>query len=106
MTEREKHIQEFLAEASGAFQNLLEDLAKKYEVEDDYLYMLCLAAYNDEIQDQDKLLISLSADVDDEMEFSTLQDAATRIYIQMTEENPDTGTIDWWIKNYGNGSIN
>jgi hypothetical protein len=48
----------------------------------------------------------VSADVEDEMEFSTLQDAALNIYIQMNEDNPDTGTIDWWIKNYGNGSIN
>ena len=105
MTEREKHIQEFLAEASGAFQNLLGDLAKKYEVEDDYLYMLCLGTYNNETEDQDKLIISMSADVDDEMEFSSLHDAALQIFIQMNDK-PDTGTIDWWIKNYGNGSIN
>jgi len=105
MTEREKQIQEFLAEASGAFQNLLEDLAKKYEVEDDYLYMLCLGTYNDETEDQDKLIISMSADVDDEMEFSSLHDAALQIFVQMNNK-PDMGTIDWWIKNYGNGSIN
>ena len=47
----------------------------------------------------------MSADVDDEMEFSSLHDAALQIFIQMNDK-PDVGTIDWWIKNYGNGSIN
>lgn len=104
MRKKEDAIKEFLFEVTETFYESIYDLALKYGLEKDYAFILAIGAYSDEVEDGvNKLIVSMGCDVDTDEEFNTLLDASENIYDNNT---PQKGTIDWWINNYGNGSVN
>lgn len=103
---KEEQIKEFLAELSEGVYKLIQDSAKKHGLEDDYIFALTAGVYNDESEDNNNLIMSLTADVDDEFEFNSLIEGAVQVYLDVNKPKDDEGTIDWWIRNYGNGSVN
>lgn len=97
-------IRDFLLEATDSFQESIFNLARKYGLENDYAFIIAIGAYGEPSDKEDnKLIVSLGCDVESEEEFNTLIEASENIY---DNNNPGKGSIDWWIDNYGNGSIN
>lgn len=104
MQSKEDAIKDFLLEVTETFYESIFEVARKYGLEKDYAFILAIGAYGEPTEEGiNKLIVSMGCDVDSDEEFNTLIDASENIYDNNT---PERGTIDWWINNYGNGSVN
>jgi len=106
MRSKEEAIKEFLLEVTENFYESIHTVARKYGLETDYAFILAIGAYGEPTEEGiNKLIVSMGCDVDSDEEFNTLIDASENIY-DNNSESPNEGTIEWWINNYGNGSVN
>lgn len=104
MGHKEEHIKKFIDEVNELFEDQIHDLASKYGLQDDYIYVLSVGVYPEE--EDHRLVVSMTADVDNDEEFETIVEAQLNIYQATDNNEPKPGTIEWWIKNYGGDSLN
>ena len=102
-----KNIKDFLKELRTDIDKIVEDKSKKYDIPNyDVVMMLATGVYanNDE-----QMLVSVAHTSNTSEEMEVLLDGMDAVLNKMLEEEePDQGTIDWWIKNSGgrDSSIN
>lgn len=110
MTERQKdcilEIQDLII--------AINEVVKKHELTDEFLACIAVgfldmeSQYTDEDGDEraDMSLLS-SFSVSDEDELDDLLSYCVEAYrMDVEEDKPKEGTIDWWLKHFGNGNVN
>lgn len=110
MTERQKdcilEIQDLII--------AINEVVKKHELTNEFLACIAVgfldmeSQYTDEDGDEraDMSLLS-SFSVSDEDELDDLLSYCLEAYrMDVEEDKPKEGTIDWWLKHFGNGNVN
>lgn len=110
MTERQKdcilEIQDLII--------AINEVVKKHELTNEFLACIAVgfldieSQYTDEDGDEraDMSLLS-SFSVSDEDELDDLLSYCVEAYrMDVEEDKPKEGTIDWWLKHFGNGNVN
>lgn len=96
----EMFMREFV-ELAGEMKKLVEH----YELQDEVAMVAGVSHINEDDEERYDIAFAMSSPSYDEVEqlMSFLLDAAE---IEEEEREPPKGTIEWWEKNFGNGSIN
>lgn len=100
MDKKNLFIKDFLKRVNDLYEGLLDE----YDIDDeDALYNLNLGVYTDD--DRQLLVGSVNTAIDLE-ELNLLIDSAMVMYSDIIEreeeDEPQQGTVDWWIKHFGN----
>ena len=99
MTKEEQNRIEFFIKVREKFEDI-EDLAKEYDVEKDYMGLLCVGLLEDQAEDgRYKVNAISSIFVDNKSEMASLMTHLTATYSE--EEGPDFGDIDYWLGSGG-----
>jgi hypothetical protein len=106
-----QHEREFIDEFSRAVLQVYKDLLEKYGIEDDdAVFSLSTGVYTMGDDGRTNLIASMLTTALDEEELSSVINASLEIYLDSIEEledPPQEGTIEWWIKHFGNtGDLN
>jgi hypothetical protein len=106
-----KHEGEFIDEFSRAVFQVYKNLLEKYGIEDDdAVFSLSTGVYTMGDDGRTNLITSMFTTALDEEELSNVLNTSLEIYLDSTEEMenlPKEGTIEWWIKHFGNtGDLN
>mgnify|MGYP005989345613 CR=1 FL=1 len=110
MTERQKdcivEIQELVV--------AINEVVKKHDLSDEFLSCIAIGFLDMDTKHMDEegneradmsLLSSFS--VADEDELDDLLSYCVEAYrMDVKDDQPKEGTIDWWLKNFGNGNVN
>ena len=110
MTEKQKdcivEIQELVV--------AINEVVKKHDLSDEFLSCIAIGFLDMDTKHMDEegneradmsLLSSFS--VADEDELDDLLSYCVEAYrIDVKDDQPKEGTIDWWLKNFGNGNVN
>lgn len=100
-----EHEGKFIDEFSRAVFQVYKDLLEKYGIEDDdAVFSLATGVYTMADDGKTNLITSMMTTALDPEELSTVLDASIEIYLnsQEDEDEPTKGSIDWWIKYFGN----
>lgn len=101
-----QHEGEFIDEFSRAVLQVYKDLLEKYSIEDDdAVFSLSTGVYTMGDNGNTNLVASMMTTALDPEELNTLLETSIEIYMDHTEdveEQPRQGTIEWWIKHFGN----
>jgi len=99
MTKEEQNRIEFFIKVREKFEDI-EDLAKEYDVEQDYMGLLCVGLLEDQAEDgRYKVNAISSIFVDNESEMASLMTHLAATYSE--EEGPDFGNVDYWLGSGG-----
>ena len=95
MTKEEQDRIEFFIKVREKFEDI-EDLAKQYNVEEDYMSILCVGLLEEQ-EDSGKYRVNAisSIFVDNETEMSSLMTHLAATYSE--EDSPDFGDVDYWL---------
>ena len=110
MTEKQKdcivEIQELIVS--------INEVVKKHDLSDEFLSCIAIGFLDMDTKHMDEegneradmsLLSSFS--VADEDELDDLLSYCVEAYrMDVKDDQPKEGTIDWWLKNFGNGNVN
>jgi hypothetical protein len=99
MEERKEFLMDFVKSVHELYNKLIEE----YGIEEDRaLFALMAGVYNDDdpLTPTDMMIGSVTTALDGE-ELNQLVDGAVDMYVNSKEE-PKEGTIEWWIKHFGN----
>ena len=110
MTEKQKdcilEIQELIV--------AINEVVKKHDLSDEFLSCIAIGFLDMDTKHMDEegneradmsLLSSFS--VADEDELDDLLSYCVEAYrMDVKDDQPKEGTIDWWLKNFGNGNVN
>lgn len=100
-----KHEGEFIDEFSRAVFQIYKDLLEKYSIEDDdAVFSLATGVYTMEDDGKTNLVASMMTTALDSEELNMVINSSIEIYMdsQQDEDEPTKGSIDWWIKYFGN----
>jgi hypothetical protein len=99
MTGKEQNKIEFFIKVREKFEDI-EDLARSYELEDDYMSILCVGLLDQEEEDGRYRVNAVSSIfVDNESEMASLMTHLAATYSE--EEGPDFGDVDYWLGSGG-----
>lgn len=100
MTNLEAFMREFVALASE-----MKQLVDKYELQDDVAMVAGVAHVSEDDEERYDIAFAMSSPCYEDVEqlCSFLLEAAE---LEEEDRDPPQGTIEWWQKHYGNGSIN
>lgn len=95
MTKEEQDRIEFFIKVREKFEDI-EDLAKQYNVEEDYMSILCVGLLEEQ-EDSGKYRVNAisSIFVDNETEMASLMTHLAATYSE--EDSPDFGDVDYWL---------
>lgn len=97
---KNQHIRDFLFELRKEVSELIEKKAKEHDIRpEDALMVMCTGVYTNS-GDQMLVGVTSTANNADELEY-LLQGFETVLDTMYEEEDPEEGTIEWWIKNFG-----
>lgn len=102
-----QHEGEFIDEFSRAVLQVYKDLLEKYSIEDDdAVFSLATGVYTMGDNGNTNLVASMMTTAIDPEELNTVLETSIEIYMDSQDdeiiEEPKKGTIEWWIKYFGN----
>lgn len=103
------HEGEFIDEFSRAVLKVYRELLDKYEIEDDDAVMTLATGVYVEAEDKTNLVASMMTTALDPEELNTIIETSIQIYMEsedMDENEPEEGTIEWWLKHFGGSELN
>ena len=100
------HEGAFIDEFSRAVLKVYRDLLDKYEIEDDDAVMtLATGVYVEGHKGNTNLVASMMTTAMDPDELNTIIQTSLEVYLGSDEvdevNNPEEGTIEWWLKRMG-----
>lgn len=104
-----KHEGEFIDEFSRAVLKVYRELLDKYEIEDDDAVMTLATGVYVEAEEKTNLVASMMTTAMDPEELNTIIETSIQIYMDsenMDENEPEEGTIEWWLKHFGGSELN
>ena len=107
-----EHEGKFIDEFSRAVFQIYKDLLEKYGIEDDdAVFSLATGVYAMGDNGNTNLVASMMTTAIDPEELNTVLETSIEIYMdsqgEELKEEPKQGTIEWWIKHFGNtGDLN
>lgn len=102
-----EHEGKFIDEFSRAVLDIYQELLKKYEIEDDDAVVTLATGVYVEDEDKTNLVASMMTTAMDAEELNTVIESSIDIYLSNDDDDinldePKEGTIEWWIKYFGN----
>lgn len=101
-----QHEGEFIDEFSRAVFQIYKDLLEKYGIEDDdAVFSLATGVYVMNDEGKTDVVASMMTTALDPEELNMVLNSSIEIYMDSQkdeEEEPKKGSIDWWIKYFGN----
>ena len=95
MTKEEQNRIEFFIKVREKFEDI-EDLAREYDVEEDYMSILCVGLLEEQADDgRYKVNAVSSIFVDNESEMASLMTHLAATFSE--EDTPDYGDPDYWL---------
>ena len=101
-----QHVRDFLFDLRKEVRDLIEEKAKHYDIRpEDVVMVMCTGVY---VNDDTQMVVGVTSTANDGDELeSLLQGFETVLDNMYDDEDPQEGTIEWWIKNFGDqGNIN
>lgn len=93
-----KHIKDFLADLKKDVEDLVIKKAAEYDIaEYDVVTLLGTGVY---MNDDSQMMVGITSTTSEEIELQHLLDGMESVLDNLLDE-PEQGTIDWWLKNFG-----
>lgn len=93
-----QHIRDFLAEIKKDIEDLVIKKAAQYDIpEYDVVTLMGTGVY---VNDDAQMMVGVTSTTSEEVELQHLLDGMEAVLDNLLEE-PEEGTIEWWLKNYG-----
>ncbi len=93
-----QHIRDFLAEIKKDIEDLVMKKAAQYDIpEYDVVTLMGTGVY---VNDDAQMMVGVTSTTSEEVELQHLLDGMEAVLDNLLEE-PEEGTIEWWLKNYG-----
>lgn len=104
-----EHEGEFIDEFSRAVLKVYRELLAKYQIEDDDAVMTLATGVYVEENEKEHMVASMLTTAIDPEELNTMITTSIDMYLSndmqdVDENEPEEGTIEWWMKHFGNQS--
>lgn len=102
-----EHEGEFIDEFSRAVLKVYRELLAKYQIEDDDAVMTLATGVYVEENEKEHMVASMLTTAIDPEELNTVITTSIDMYLSdeiKDVDEPEEGTIEWWMKHFGNQS--